>query len=59
LSCGFYANRLGHKEISGKVEHIVSGEAGKFRSMEELFQFFGCLLGDQRARIVRKKESRS
>ncbi len=31
-------------EISGWVEHVVSGEAGEFRSMEELLNFIGRLL---------------
>lgn len=42
-----YTNRFEPKGISGKVEHIVSGEAAEFRSMEELLEFFGRLLGNQ------------
>ena len=31
-------------EISGRVEHVVSGEAGEFRSVAELLCFIGRLL---------------
>ncbi len=31
-------------EISGWVEHVVSGEAGEFRSVEELLRFIGHFL---------------
>jgi hypothetical protein len=31
-------------EISGWVEHVVSGEAGEFHSVEELLRFIGQLL---------------
>jgi hypothetical protein len=31
-------------EISGWVEHVVSGEAGEFRSAENLLHFFDHLL---------------
>lgn len=31
-------------EISGWVEHVVSGEAEEFRSVKELLRFFGHLL---------------
>jgi hypothetical protein len=32
------------RDISGYVEHIVSGEAGEFHSVEELLRFMGHLL---------------
>ena len=31
-------------EISGWVEHVVSGEAGEFRSLDELLRFIAQLL---------------
>jgi len=31
-------------EISGRVEHVVSGEAGEFHSVEELLRFIAQLL---------------
>jgi hypothetical protein len=34
----------GAGEISGWVEHVVSGEAREFRSVEELLRFIGQLL---------------
>jgi hypothetical protein len=38
-------------EISGWIEHVVSGEAGEFRSVEELLRFI--------AQSLRRKENRS
>jgi hypothetical protein len=35
-------------EISGRVEHIVSGNAKEFRSVEELLSSFSMLLGRER-----------
>ena len=32
---------LAAAEISGRVEHVVSGEAGEFHSVEELLRFMG------------------
>ena len=32
------------REISGRVEHVISGEAGEFRSVEDLLRFMGHLL---------------
>ena len=50
-----YTNRFDCKGISGQVEHIVSGEAAEFRSMEELLKFFGRLLSDQRRKLDAKE----
>jgi hypothetical protein len=32
------------RDISGWIEHVVSGEAEEFRSVEELLRFIGQLL---------------
>jgi hypothetical protein len=48
-------------EISGRVEHVVSGEAGEFRSVEELLRFMaaGCAARpagrSNRGRVGRQK----
>ena len=39
-------------EISGWVEHVVSGEAGEFHSVEELLRFIAQLLGREDSRSV-------
>ena len=51
-----YADGPGRQEISGQVEHIVSGEAAVFHSTEELLQFFGRLC-DQPTRVKIVKEN--
>jgi hypothetical protein len=35
---------LDAREISGLVEHVVSGEASEFRSVDDLLDFIGRLL---------------
>jgi hypothetical protein len=37
-------------QVVGRVEHLVSGEATEFRSIEELLAFFGRLLHREETR---------
>jgi len=51
-----YADRPGRGEISGQVEHIVSGEAAEFLSIKELLRFFDRLC-DRPTRVKIVKEN--
>lgn len=37
-------NEVAHRQMSGRVEHVVSGQSTHFASLEELLDFIGCVL---------------
>jgi hypothetical protein len=39
----------GDLEVAGQIEHVVSGEAGEFRSVEELLRFIRRVLSTHAA----------